>query len=209
MIRIPDDELRIIGITGEAGGGKSVALSYLEQHYPCKVLMADVIGNEVKEPGERCYDAVLALLGDEILLPDGTMNRTLIAEKIFADKSLVDAMNEIIHPAVHDVIFERIDAFRYDNTIKFVFLEAALLIEAGYVDELDELWYICSDASQRKKRLQTLRGYSEERIEGIAEHQLDKDTFMKYADRVLWNNTTKEELYRQIDAIMGEYQWVK
>ncbi len=209
MIRIPDNELLIIGITGEAGGGKSVALSYLQEHYPCEVLMADTIGNEVKEPGARCYEAVINLLGNEILLPDGSMNRALIAEKIFADKTLVDAMNEIIHPAVHDVIFERIDAFRRDNTIKFVFLEAALLIEAGYVDELDELWYICSDALQRKNRLQTIRGYSEKRIEGIAERQLDKDTFMKYADRVLMNNTTKEELYRQIDAIMGEYQWEK
>lgn len=198
---------RIIGITGEAGAGKSVVLSYLKEHYPCEVLMADEIGNRVKEPGERCYDSVVSLLGKEIVLPDGTLDRALIASKIFADKHLVEAMNAIIHPAVHDVIFERIAKVKQEGALPFVFIEAALLIEAGYVDEIDELWYICCDSQFRRNRLKEIRGYSDERIDGIMKQQLERDTFIKYADRVILNNTTKEELHQKIDIIMGEYQW--
>lgn len=198
---------RIIGITGEAGAGKSVVLSYLKEYYPCEVLMADEIGNKVKEPGERCYEAVIELLGKEIVLPDKSLDKALIASKIFADKQLLEKMNAIIHPAVHDVIFERIENVKKNENIPFVFIEAALLIEAGYVDEIDELWYICCDSQFRRKRLKETRGYSDERIDGIMNQQLKSDTFIKYANRVIMNNTTKDELYQKIDTIMGEYQW--
>ena len=199
---------RIIGITGEAGAGKSVVIAYLKEHYPCIVLMADEIGNRVKEPGQRCYESVIELLGEEIVLSDKTLDRTLIATKIFADKTILDRMNAIIHPAVHDEIFEQIEAVKKAGKIPFVFIEAALLIEAGYIDEIDELWYICCDSQSRRNRLKETRGYSDERINGIMKQQLDTNTFMQYADRVIMNNTTKEELYQKIDTIMGEYQWV-
>ncbi len=200
---------RIIGITGEAGAGKTVVLSYLKEKYPCEILMADEIGNEVKEPGARCYDAVVELLGNDILCEDGTMNKALIAERIFADKKLLEEMNAIIHPAVHDEIFERIERYRKEERVSFVFLEAALLIEAGYVDEIDELWYISSDAVSRRNRLKFNRGYTDGRIDGIMDKQLKSETFLEYADRVIVNNTTKEELYQKIDDIMGEYRWEK
>ena len=203
-----EKSIHIIGITGEAGAGKSVVLSYLKDNYPCEVLMADEIGNQVKEQGERCYDAVIRKLGEEIVREDGTLDKTLIASKIFADELLLEQMNAIIHPAVHDVIFERIDALRQEGKIPFVFIEAALLIEAGYVDEIDELWYICCDTQFRRMRLKENRGYSDARIDGIMSKQLTTNTFKKYANRVVMNNTTKEELYQKIDTIMGEYQWV-
>lgn len=203
----PNKNMLIIGITGEAGAGKSVVLNYLKENYPCEVLVADIIGNEVKEPGGICYQPVIELLGEDILLPDKTMNRTLIAERIFKDEKLVDKMNEIIHPAVHDEIFRRIDIYSKDDKIKFVFIEAALLIEAGYVDDLDELWYICATSENRRKRLKETRGYTDARIDGIMKNQLTAEEFCKYADRVIENTGTKEELYHKIDCIMGEYKW--
>lgn len=199
--------LRVIGITGGVGAGKSVVLNYLKEKYPCEILVADDIGNEVKMPGGRCYKAFIELVGTDIVLEDGTIDRAKAAEKIFADDALLDEVNALIHPAVKDEVRERTAKAKEEGKVGFVFIEAALLIEAGYLPELDELWYVCAGESLRAKRLKEARGYSEERIEGIMEQQLTEEEFRKYADRVIVNDGTIEELKEQIDNIMGDYLW--
>lgn len=199
--------LRVIGITGGVGAGKSVVLNYLKEKYPCEILVADDIGNEVKMPGGRCYEAFIELVGGDIVLEDGTIDRAKAAEKIFADDALLDEVNALIHPAVKDEVRERTAKAKEEGKVDFVFIEAALLIEAGYLPELDELWYVCAGESLRVKRLMEARGYSTERIEGIMEQQLTEEEFRKYAHRVIVNDGTIEELKEQIDKIMGDYLW--
>lgn len=198
---------KIIGITGGVGAGKTLVLTHLQEHYPCRVLIADEIGNEVKEPSGRCYDAFVRLVGNDIIKEDGTIDKVRVAAKIFSDEELLKQVNALIHPAVREEIFERIDSYRTDDTILFFFLEAALLIEAGYVKDLDELWYISAPGHLRAERLAETRGYSKERIEGIMSQQLSEEEFISYADRVIENKGTKEELLKQIDEIMGGYTW--
>lgn len=198
---------RVIGITGGVGAGKSVVLNYLKENYPCEILVADDIGNEVKMPGGRCYEAFIELVGEDIVLGDGTIDRAKAAEKIFADDALLDEVNALIHPAVKDEVRERTVKAREEGKVGFVFIEAALLIEAGYLPELDELWYVCAGEKLRAKRLKEARGYSEERIEGIMEQQLTEEEFRKHAHRVIVNDGTLEELKEQIDNIMGDYLW--
>ena len=202
-----NNSFRVIGITGGVGAGKSVVLNYLKEKYPCEILVADDIGNEVKMPGGRCYEAFIELVGEEIVLEDGTIDRAKAAEKIFADDALLDEVNALIHPAVKEEVRERTAKARAEGKVQFVFIEAALLIEAGYVPELDELWYVCAGENLRAKRLMEARGYSTERIEGIMEQQLTDEEFRKFADRVIINNGTIEELKEQIDNIMGDYLW--
>lgn len=199
--------LRVIGITGGVGAGKSVVLNYLKEKYPCEILVADDIGNEVKMPGGRCYKAFIELVGTDIVLEDGTIDRAKAAEKIFADDALLDEVNALIHPAVKDEVRERTAKAKEEGKVGFVFIEAALLIEAGYLLELDELWYVCAGENLRAKRLMEARGYSTERIEGIMNQQLTEEEFRKYADRVIVNDGTIEELKEQIDKIMGDYLW--
>lgn len=198
---------KVIGITGGVGAGKSVVLDYLKDNYPCEILIADEIGNDVKMSGGRCYEAFIALVGEDIVKEDGTIDRAKAAEKIFADDALLDEVNALIHPAVKDEVRERTAMAKVEGKVSFVFIEAALLIEAGYIPELDELWYVCADEETRTERLKTARGYSEARIDGIMEQQLSDAEFRKYADRVIVNNGTKEALFKQIDEIMGEYTW--
>ncbi|MBQ3035336.1 MAG: dephospho-CoA kinase, partial [Lachnospiraceae bacterium] len=111
------------------------------------------------------------------------------------------------HPAVKDEVRERTAKAKEEGKVGFVFIEAALLIEAGYLPELDELWYVCAGEKLRAKRLKEARGYTEERIEGIMEQQLTEEEFRKYAHRVIVNDGTIEELKEQIDNIMGDYLW--
>ena len=80
----------IIGITGGVGAGKSSVLQALKEHCNCKIVLADDVGNWVKEPGEKCYDQIVDLLGEEILQEDKTINKLKMAERIFSNACLLD-----------------------------------------------------------------------------------------------------------------------
>lgn len=201
-----NNTFRVIGITGGVGAGKSVVLNHLKENYPCEILIADDIGNDVKMPGGRCYDAFIELVGEDIVKDDGTIDKAKAAEKIFADDALLEKVNALIHPAVKEEVRERTAKAKEEN-VPFVFVEAALLIEAGYIPELDELWYVYAGEELRVKRLAESRGYSAERIANIMEQQLEDEEFRLYADRVIENNGKVEGLTKQIDDIMGDYTW--
>ena len=188
----------VIGLTGGVGAGKSSVLKALEEHCNCKIVLADDVGNKVKEPGQSCYSKIVDLLGTDILKEDSTINRVKMAEKIFADTKILEQVNHIIHPAVEEYISNSIQAEREKKEIDVFFLEAALLIEAGYTPYLNELWYIFSEKDVRIKRLKESRGYSDEKIHQIMEQQMSDEEFKKYADVVLDNSHEFQKTLEQI-----------
>lgn len=188
----------VIGITGGVGAGKSSVLKALEEHCNCKIVLADDVGNKVKEPGQPCYLQIVDLLGQDILKEDSTIDKLKMAEKIFVSDKLLKQVNGIIHPAVEKNILNDIQAEREKKNIDVFFLEAALLIETGYVSYLDELWYIFSEKNVRINRLKESRGYSDEKIAQIMEKQLSDEEFRKYADVVLDNSKEFQDTFLQI-----------
>lgn len=194
--------MRTIGITGGVGAGKSELLAYIETHYNSRVLLADTVGHLVKEPGQPCYEKLVALLGKEILSTDGQIDRRCMAEKIFADPKLLEQVNGIIHPAVETYILEQIRQEKERGTLDSFFVEAALLIECGYEDKLDELWYIYADRNVRTARLREARGYSEEKIQEIMDSQLPEEEFRRHCQVVIDNSGSLQDAYRQIDEIL-------
>lgn len=190
----------VIGITGGVGAGKSSVLNLLKEHCNCKLVLADDVGNKVKEPGQKCYSQIVELLGTDILEEDLTINRIKMATKIFADPEILHQVNEIIHPAVKEYILKEIESEKKKKKIDVFFLEAALLIEAGYTPYLDELWYIFSEKNVRIKRLKESRGYSDEKILQIMEQQLSDVEFRKHADVILDNSNSFKETFMQIKA---------
>lgn len=197
--------MRVIGFTGGVGSGKSRLLAYIKEQYNCRVLLADEAAHLVKEPGQPCYEQLIRLLGEEILHADGTIDKAKMAEKIFTDHALLLAVNGIIHPAVKERILSEIAAEREAGIYDFFFLEAALLIEEGYLKVVDEMWYIYADESVRKMRLMQSRGYTEEKIAAIMQSQLSEEEFRKNCTVVIDNSGSFAKTKRQIDKKLGEY----
>lgn len=131
--------MRTIGITGGVGGGKSQILAYLKSHYNCEVILADEVAHRIKEPGERCYKPLVELLGEEVLAADKRIDKGKMAEKIFRDKSLLEQVNRLMHPMVKEYILEKKERLETEGQIGALFIEAALLIEDGYEEIVDEL----------------------------------------------------------------------
>lgn len=195
----------VIGITGGVGSGKSALLSYIKDNYNCRILLADEAAHKVKEPGQPCYSKLVELLSESVLNEDGSINKGHMADKIFGSGELLEQVNKIIHPAVKVYIQNEIALEREKNDIQFFFIEAALLIEDGYLNIVDEMWYVYAREDVRRQRLLSSRGYTEEKIQAIMDSQLTEEEFRQNCGLVIDNSGSFEEACRQIDSKMGEY----
>ena len=195
--------MRIIGITGGVGAGKTQVLSYIESHYRCRVIRADEAAHLLEEPGQDCYSRLVTLLGQDILNEDKTIDKRRMADVVFGNKDILAQVNAIIHPEVKKYILEQIRYERERGVVDFFFIEAALLIEERYDLIADELWYIHSDVEVRKTRLVQDRHYSEEKIAAIMKGQLSEAEFRKHCRVVIQNNGDLADTYGQIRAILG------
>ena len=199
--------MKLIGITGGVGAGKSEIISYLRQNYNCRVELADEVAHRLEEPGEECFDKLVALLGEEIL-KDGRIDKKLMANAIFANSDLIEKVNDIVHPAVLDYFLKEIAIERENNKIDFFFIEAALLIECGYEKIMDELWYVYASESTRRERLKSSRGYSDEKIDGIFKSQLSDGEFRAGCAFVIDNDGDIEAAHKQIDERLRGFIWI-
>lgn len=196
--------MKIIGITGGVGAGKTQVLSYIEAHYKCRIVRADEAAHLLYEPGQECYRKLVGLLGQQILNIDHTIDKAKMAGIIFQDQKLLEGVNGIVHPAVKKYILEQIAYEREKGAADYFFIEAALLIEEQYDKIADELWYIHSDVAVREQRLAESRHYSAKKIADIMRGQLSEAEFRKHCKVVISNNGDLEETYEQIKHIMGE-----
>lgn len=201
--------MRVIGITGGVGAGKSAVLDHLAQTYNCRVIKADQAAHQLEEPGGACFEPLVALLGAEILDAAGRIDRQKMAARIFADSGLLQRVNDIVHPAVKKYLLSEIAKERESGKRDFLFIEAALLIEEGYAEIVDGLWYIRADETARRQRLKESRGYPDEKIEAILRSQLSDEDFLKHCAVVIENNGTLASVYEQIEKELGEDQWQK
>ena len=195
--------MRVIGITGGVGSGKSEILAYLKEHVNCRVIMADRAAHVLELPGAPCYEPLITLLGRDILAGDGAIDRQKMAAAIFADRELLERVNGIVHPAVRTYLLQEIEREKNAGQHDYLFLEAALLIEEGYEQVVDEMWYIHADESVRRERLKASRGYADEKIDSIMRRQLPERTFYEHCRVVIENSGLLADTYRQIDEKLG------
>ncbi len=198
--------MKVIGITGGIGSGKSRVLSFLEETHHAVVCQADKVAWELQRPGESCYQEIVMQFGSGILNADTTIDRKALGQIVFANETKLLQLNAIMHPMVKCEIKKRISRERERGTLIFV-IEAALLIEEHYDEICDELWYIYTDEQIRRQRLKADRGYNDEKIDAVMAAQLSEEMFRKKCKRVIENSGAFEETCAQLnDAIekLGE-----
>lgn len=192
--------MKFIGVTGGVGAGKTELLHYIETTYPAKVVLADTLAQELMQPNKSCFQKLSKeFLGLDVFTNKGTFDKEKMASLIFADEGRRKRLNEIVHPAVKEEVLRQVEEEEIRGEYQYFILEAALLIEEGYHKLCQELWYISASEEIRRKRLKNSRGYSDEKIEGIFKSQLPEETYRKYCVRVISNDKTLEEAFRQID----------
>ena len=190
--------MKIIGITGGVGAGKSTVLDYLREQFHAYVIQADQVGHQVMEPGEICYSQVIALFGEHILKKDKTIDRKAVSDVVFGNEEKLQKLNGIIHPAVRQSVLEEIQLQKEKKTA-IVVVEAALLLEEHYEKFCDKVWYVHTDREIRISRLMENRGYSREKSESIISSQAPDEYFAKHADYIIRNNGDIKDTWLQVE----------
>lgn len=197
--------MKFIGITGGVGAGKSTILAYLRKNYRVRTLVADEVAHEIMEPGYDCYVRLQKEFAQEkIWLHNGRFNRQRLAEVIFADEEKRERLNSIVHPAVKEYILKEVEKERRSGSTDYVVLEAALLIEDGYGQICDELWYVYVTEENRRKRLIENRGYPDEKIEQIFAAQLSEGEYRRHCQVVIDNNGPIAQVYLQLAQLLND-----
>ena len=195
--------MKVIGVTGGVGAGKSTVLNILEEKGAC-VIQADQIGHLLMEPGGRCYDEVVTLFGESVVKSDKTIDRKQVSDVVFHVAEKREALEKIIHPAVKQYILEKLESEREAGRSLAV-VEAALLLDDNYQAFCDEVWYIRTDEKVRIDRLIKDRGYSEEKARNIIASQRSDEEFLAASDVVIDNSGDLASLYDQIDRVLERY----
>lgn len=190
--------MKIIGITGGVGSGKSRVLSYMDEKYQATICQADHVAWEIQKPGQDCYQKIVDEFGTSVLNEDKTINRKALGQIVFHNEARLHVLNAIMHPAVKEAIKNVIIEEKQKGTKLFV-LEAALLIEEHYDEICDELWYIYTDEQIRRYRLKESRQYSDEKIDAIMRTQLPEEIFREKCQRVIENSGDFSVTEKQID----------
>lgn len=199
----------LLGITGGAGSGKSTVVEEIQHMVPTRFLHCDVIAHELMEPGKPSYVVLVNEFGESIL-EHGQISRQKLALRAMADAESRKRLNMLTHPLVRRELEQRIIKFNEEQFAGIVVLEAALLIEAGYEDLCDAIWYVYAPLSDRIRRMKENRGYSEEKIANILAGQMTEEEFMQYADVVIENPDgdalwQQEQLKKQIEGRLKVY----
>ena len=128
--------MKIIGITGGVGAGKTQILEYLNNKYGATICMADEVGKKLQKKGTECFDEIVAHFGEGILDEKGELDRTKLSDIVFSDRVELSVLNGIVHPKVKEEIQKKIAREERKST-NLMLIEGALLIEDHYEEICD------------------------------------------------------------------------
>ncbi len=187
-----------VGITGTTGAGKSTLTKLFEQQgfFP---IDADAIAREVTQKGEPALQELCRVFGDDILHPDGTLNRRLLADRAFASPEQTKKLNAVTHPAILKKI--RLLAKEKTEAGEHVVMDVPLLFECGLDAICDYTVHITADRAQRMARLRLRDGLSDAAIEKRMQAQHNEDYFTQRSSFVIINNDNSD-LSAQFEQVL-------
>jgi len=189
----------VIGLTGGIGTGKTLVSNILEE-LGAAIVNADLLGHEVYKPDTEGWQEVVESFGDGVLTPDREVDRRKLGAIVFSDPDAMSRLNAITHPKIYRMVEERVKELD-DQGIKVAVVEAALLIEAGWTPVANEIWVTTSFEEKVIERLKSRNNLDEDAIRARIRSQMTQDERVTYADVVIDNNESLEELGKQIQQL--------
>ena len=190
--------MKVYGITGGAGTGKSEVIKMLQQNFGGCVIMSDEVARELMQKGNISYQLIVEYFGRDILMDDGEIDRKKMADHVFNNKEALEKLNSMTHPYVKEEIRKLIAEAEASGECRFVALESAILLECGYEDICDEFWYVYTKPEIRRQRMKETRNYSDEKVDSVMRNQQPDEVFFEQCSFVIKNNTTLSDVYAQL-----------
>jgi dephospho-CoA kinase len=188
--------MKIIGLTGGIGSGKSTASQFLKE-LGAFVIDLDQIGHDVLQKEGGVYKQVLSAFGEKILAADGEIDRVTLGKIVFNNPEALERLNAITHPAIDKRVEEETEKNRR-NGIKVMVMEAAAMLENHRSWQADEIWVVIAPVDTLVKRIKGRPGYTEETARSRIHSQLTNEERVKKADIVIMNDGTIDELKTRV-----------
>lgn len=189
--------LTVIGLTGGIASGKSTLSAYAKTR-GAHVIDADALGHRAYEPGTACFDAVVAEFGGDVVATDGTIDRRALGAKVFAEGSSLERLTDIVWPAIKHMAQTEIATTKRRTPDQIVVLEAAVLLEAGWQDFVDEVWVVTVDTETAIERTMARDGLPREAVQSRLDAQMTNSERIAQADVVIENSGTETELQSKL-----------
>jgi dephospho-CoA kinase len=190
---------RIFGLTGGIASGKSTVTSLFRRD-GVPMVDADEVARAIVAPGMPTLMMLVSAFGDQILLPDGSLDRPKLGSMIFLDPQKRGTLDNIVQGILSDEIRSQLKKLVESHPL--VGLDAALIIEQGHQDEYRPLVVVAVSAEIQVKRIQERDGFTEEEARARLAAQLPMEEKVKFADHVIWNDGTKDELLQRALCIL-------
>ena len=172
----------VVGLTGGIASGKSTVARALGER-GAYVIDADVLGHRAYEPGTQAHREVQEAFGPEVVAADGSIDRKALGATVFGKPEALDRLTGIVWPEIRRLAQAEIDGC----TAKIVVLEAAVLLEAGWQDLVDEVWVVVVDPEVAVERAVARGGLDAEAVRSRLAAQLSNDERKAHATRVIDN----------------------
>jgi dephospho-CoA kinase len=185
-----------MGLTGGIASGKSAVAGMLRE-LGFHVIDADELAHVVMEPGRAAYDETVREFGKGVLTADGRIDRKKLGAVVFADPAKLKRLNAITHPRVEAEMARQFSEWEKDGVRDAAFVEAALLVEAGYQKNLDGLVVAWCRPEQQVERLMA-RGLSEAEARRRIAAQMPTEEKLKYATETIDCSVPKDATRRQV-----------
>lgn len=190
----------IAAITGRSGSGKSTLSAYYAGlGYP--VADGDEISRQVTGKGSACLAQLVAAFGDDILNPDGTLDRKALAGKAFTSQEKTDLLTAITHPHILAEFLRRVEAAKAQGA-KLFFIDGAVIVGGPFQPYCDKIIVLVSQTRLSVSRIILRDGISKTAANNRLSVQQTEAALRAAADYVIENNGSAEALFKQADEVL-------
>ncbi|MCA0163034.1 dephospho-CoA kinase [Bacillus sp. RAR_M1_44] len=194
----------VIGLTGGIASGKST-VSQMIKEKGIRVVDADIIAKEAVSKGAPALHQIVQTFGEEVLLPNGELNRQQLGAIIFSDEEKRKKLNAIVHPEVRKEMLEQRDE-GVSNNETFVVLDIPLLFESKLEGLVDRIIVVYTTPDLQLSRLMNRNDLSEEEALKRIHSQQPLEEKCQKADRVIENTKDLAFIRKQLENILNEWE---
>ncbi|MEW4983218.1 MAG: dephospho-CoA kinase [Cycloclasticus sp.] len=189
-----------IGLTGGIGCGKTTITQLFEKRN-VPVVDADVISHAIVQPGQPALLILKKSFGEQILLPNGSLNRNYLRELVFNDPHKKETLENILHPIIYTTMYQALEKIDYPYGI----LSIPLLLETQHQDKVDRVLVIDCPEAVQIERVKKRDKLNDAMIASIMHSQCSRSIRLSNADDILVNNESLESLDAKVQKLHNFY----